>query len=98
MPLGVGGRYRERSRERKKRCVQSTHSRPHDIHGDGEDDGGASLSSNGVQGLQVAKLESSGRGNCISGFLQSTGSIELSFGRDNLEAGKILKYFPGVCR
>ena len=61
-----------------------THSRAHDLHGDGEHDAGPSLSSNGVQGLQVTQLEGSGRGNGVGSFLQCTRCIQFTLGRNNL--------------
>ena len=77
-------------------CVCITHL-AHDLHGDGEHDGGASLSSNGAQGLKVTQLEGSGRGNHVRSFLQSTGGVELTLGGNNLVEKKNQSRFLQGC-
>ena len=58
----------------------------HDIHGHREEDGGASLSSDGVQGLQVAQLQGRGRAvNHVSRLLQRARGIQLTLSCNKLE-------------
>ena len=65
--------------------VSNTHSRPHNLHGNGEDDGGTSLCRDGVQSLQVSQLEGGRRSYRVSRFLQSTRRIQFTLGRNYLE-------------
>lgn len=57
-----------------------------DIHGQGEDDGGVLLGSDGVEGLQVAQLEGGGRlGDDQRRLLQGARRVHLSLRCNHLQ-------------
>lgn len=62
------------------------HEVSHDIYGQGEDDGGVLLRRDGVEGLQVAKLQGWGRLCDHEGrLLQGAGGVHLALCRNNLQ-------------
>lgn len=61
------------------------HEVSHDIYGEGEDDGGVLLCRDGVEGLQVAKLQGWGRLCDHEGrLLQGARGVHLTLCRNNL--------------